>query len=163
MNKRKIEKREIMFMLAGVAGILLWFLWGKDLIAPLLESFTPLIAFPIFYFFIFLFIFLLSCILVGKWTKLSLSLSLFSILIGLQLLVPPYFVSSSGIQNLAVEYAIIETDIFISSFWGLFGIEGNLLWIFTYPITIFLLLFLVPVILLSSKKIAKSIMDGFAK
>ncbi len=162
-QKIKIETKEIIFTLIGMTGIILWFVFLKDLVAPFLSSLPTLVAYPIFYSFIFLFIFLLSSILIGTFTKVRFSLALFSLLISLQLLIPPYYVSGSGVLNKAIEYWFIETDIFISSFWGLFGISGNLLWIFTYPVTIFITMFLIPIILLSSKKIAKSILDGFAK
>jgi hypothetical protein len=163
MKKKKvlIERKELVYASIGIIFILVWFLKLRIFIAPLLEKLHPFIAMLIFNSGLFLGLYLLSGILNGKKIMLKGTLITFCVLLGVDILYAPYLVSEAGtIINSNLDYWYVSTDVGFGSLYAsfvpsvpVFGL--NSIWALTYIVTPALLMLIVPIVVLSSRKIAQ--------
>jgi hypothetical protein len=150
----KIEKKEIIYALIGVASILMWFLWLRKIIAPTLETLPPFIAMVLYNFGLFIGLFLISGVLNGRNVRWRSALITFVIILGVDILYAPYLVTTSGELLNDFDYWYVSTDIGFGSLYSYF-LPLAWVWTFTYIITPVLLMVFFPIIILKPKQIAK--------
>jgi len=152
----KIERKEIKYGAAGFIFMMLWFLWLKDLIAPALEGMNHFFAMIIYNLGFLIGIYFIAGFLNGKH-KIKTSTIVFMLFIGTNILMGPYLVSKQGVIQKGVEMWFAAGDVGIASLWQSIGITGTTLWFFTYIVSGFLLIFLIPILISDPKKIYKAI------
>jgi hypothetical protein len=177
--KFKIEKRELLFAVTGIIFLLIWFLFLKPLIAPSLSGIFSFLAMIIYNIGTLIGLFFVASILDSKKTRIKASIIAFLVLMGEDLIMAPYVVSTAGIINTNVDYWFVSTDAgwgslhqlwvpAIANSWNwliahtttiilpgldLFVTSGYLIWIFTYIITPILISFVIPIIIGNPKLI----------
>lgn len=149
-----IENRELKYAGAGVAIILIWFLYVKDMIAPFLISQPPYIAAVIYHIGIYLGIYLLSSLLVTSFSRIKISLISISILAGLDIIDAPYIISDTGVFNTSVEYWYTTYDAMFGSLLANF-FSGHALWVAVYMVVPILLIAIIPIWITNPKAIKK--------
>ena len=153
-----IENRELKYAAFGVAIILVWFLYIKDLIAPFLSSQPPYIATLVYHAGIYMGVYLLSGLLVSNFNRIKFSAISISILMGLDIVDSPYILNSQGIFNTSIDYWYTTYDAaFGSLLSNLFS--GHNLWLMVYVVIPILLIFIIP-IWISNPKIIKNVLIG---
>lgn len=152
----KLEKKELIYSFVGLGFLLLWFLVIRDLIAPLLLGIFPLFAMLIYSIGLGGGIYLLTGILNGKHkTRVKISIIFFMVTIGLQIISAPYLVSNSGVIATNIDYWNVSSDVAFASLYNLF-LPTSWVWFFTYVITPALLIFILPIVIGTSKQIRKA-------
>jgi len=152
----KIEKKEIFFLLIGTLIILAWFLAISDRLAPFLRQINPFFAMLIFQSGLFIGIVFVAQILSKRKTQIKASFISFLILLGLDLIYPPYLVSKEGVINMATEYWYVSTDAGFASLYH-YVFSPHMLFTLTYIITPILLILVIPVIIANPKLISRAL------
>jgi len=150
----KIEKKELIYATVGVAFLLLWFLLIRNWIEPLLVNMFPFLAMLIYNFGLFVGILGLSSILDSNKSKWKLVTIAFSIILGIGIISAPYLVSYTGAINTTADMYNVGADVGFASLWSLI-VPQSWVWFMTYIVSATLLLLIIPVLIGTSKQIAK--------
>jgi len=150
----KITKRELLYALLGTIIILSWFLYLRDIIAPLLEGLPPIVAMLLFNTGLFFGLYLLSSILDSKATRFKMSFLVLMVFLGIDILAPPYLVLKDGFIVKSIELWFVSTDAAIGSFYQSFS-SGYAVFFLTYIVTPILFLFVIPIIVSDPGKIKR--------
>ena len=152
-----ITKKELKYIL--FATLFSFILFG--LIIPyltkigVLDKISPIFQFIIFNIGIFIFLQLfLSATIQGTKVKIIKSIGLLSLFMALDILAPPFLVSTKGILVTGVPLAGSASDYAIGSLIHLIGIGGFLVYLITYVLAPFILLLISAIIL---KDISKNL------
>ena len=165
--KFKIEKREITYAIIGTLLIMAWFLIGKDFFNPILSTLPPIVSYLIYNTILFTGIYLLTFTL-GDDVHLKASFIFFSISIGLILLVPPYFISTTGIVLKGADMWYLATDYVMSTVYSSFipnvmitipiiMKSYSIIWLLTYIFTPILFLLVIPILIAKPSVILKGL------
>jgi len=153
----RIEKKELFFSTVGIIIILGWFLYLKNLIAPLLSNVFPFFAMILYNLTLYLGLYLLFSVLnSGSKIQFKVATIAFLIIIGIDIIAAPYLVEKSGEIIKSIDYWFVSTDAGFGALYSLF-LPSSLIWFFTYIVTPVFLIFIIPIIFLSSKQIAKAL------
>jgi len=155
MANVKIEKEEIKFAFIGIAIIMFWFLVARPWIAPYLQALPPIIAMLIFNMGLLVGLLFMSSMMNGHKFSMKFSIMTFIILIGINILTPPYLVEANGLVHTEVDYWYVAADASIGTFWASF-LPQAWVWTFTYIISPILLIVLIPIIISDPKTIKKT-------
>lgn len=150
----KLEKREIMFALIGTIIILVWFLQIRHIIAPYLQTLHPFIAMLIYNFGLFIGLYLLAAPLDGKSVQWKTAIIIFVVFLGVDLLYAPYLVNDNGTIEKGFDYWYVATDSGFGSLYAEF-LPANMIWTATYIFTTVVLVFILPVVILAPRQVAK--------
>ena len=152
----EIEKKEIMYAIAGIVFLIFWVLFIRDRIAVYLGGMFPFWAMLIYNLGFFLSIVLLSSVLEDRIKQVKLIFISFVMYLGFSVLDTPFLVSKLGIINSSVDLWYTSSDIGFASLYSLFT-SGNMVWVLTYVMTPFLLICLIPIIIAYPKIITKAL------
>jgi len=155
MKTIKIEKKELRYAFAGSLFIIVWFVWLKNLIAPTLEGMHPFIAMVLYNFGFLIGLYFIVGFLNGDH-RAKTSLIMFTMFIGINVLMGPYLVTSQGVIVQDVEMWFASGDVGVASLWQSVGVSGPALWWFTYLVSGFILIFVIPIIISNPREIYKS-------
>lgn len=153
MAKFKLEKKELIFALSGMGFTLVWFLWLRDLIAPILQNIFPFLAMLLYNMGLFAGLLLMSELLKKNSYRWRILLMSFSIILGVGILSAPYLISHQGIANTNADYWYVSNDVGFASLWSLI-VPLSWVWTMTYVISSTLMIFVIPTILGTSKEVA---------
>lgn len=154
-----IEKKEILYAVAGMVFILAWFLWIKNLFAPLISGWHPFIAMLVYQVGMFIGLFGISSLLNGDTKrKFKITLIIFLIVIGLDIIIAPYMVNKLGVITTTADMWSVSTDAGFGALYHslignsmIFGV--SFVWILTYIITPILLILIIPILIGKPKEI----------
>lgn len=149
----EITKNEMWYSLGGAALLLAWFLKGRYLVSPFLESIPPIFAFILYNSVFLVGMYFLVGLLTGKKNHWKWSFITVAVFIGIDIITAPYLVTASGI-NTGVDYWYVSSDAAIASLYNYFA-TGNMLVFLTYILTPLLLVFVLPIILLQPTALKK--------
>lgn len=150
-----IEKKEIRYLLFGVIGLIIFFIFLRPSIGNSLRNMSPILAMIIFNLALLFYIGILSSLL--NHNRVKISFILLSVFLGLSTISGPYLVSPSGELNSNVDFYFISPDYAFGTLWLSLGIPKNLLFIFVYIITPLIFLFLLPVVITNPRKLREVI------
>lgn len=141
---------------AGFIFMMIWFLCLKDLIAPGLEGMHHFLAMILYNLGFLIGIYFIAGFLNGDH-KVKTSAIVFMLFIGTNILMGPYLVSKQGVILDSADMWFAAGDVGVASLWQSIGITGQPLWFFTYIVSGFLLIFLIPILISDPKKIYRAI------
>jgi hypothetical protein len=157
----KIEGKEIKYAIGGVSLIMIWFLFVRPAIAPFLQTLPPIFSMLIFQAGLLGGLLLLSTLLNGHAFHIKFSIITFIILLGVNILTPPYLVAQNGTIHTEVEYWYVSTDAaFGSLYTSIPFIPASWIWYLVYIFTPIILMVVIPVIITSPNVIRKTIQGG---
>lgn len=151
----QITRKEAEFAFIGTILIIAWFLFLRDILAPFLQIIPPIFAMLIYNFGLFTGLYLLASPLNGGAKQFKFTAFIFIMFLGVDILYAPYMVNIDGSVRTSIDYWYVSTDAGFGTMYSMF-LPLFLVWIFTYVITPIILIFLIPVILLKPKQIAKA-------
>lgn len=152
----KLEKKELIFAIVGIAFLFSWFLFIKDDLTPILESINPIFATILFHLGVYIAIFLLAYLLLPKKYKVKISFIALSILVGLDIADAPYIIDKSGIINKSIDFWFTTYDAAFATIYSNF-VSGYVLYFLVYIITPIFLIFILPIIIARPKKIVEAL------
>lgn len=156
MVEMRIERKEIKYAVIGVIFILAWFLFIRPAIAPTLEKIHPLFAMFIFQIGLFGGLLMLSSFLNGHQFHIRFSTITFVMLMGINLLTPPYLVTQDGLIHQDIDYWYVSSDAAFGTLWASF-IPASVLWYFVYILTPILLMIVIPVLIADPTAIKRTL------
>lgn len=157
----RIEGKEIKYAIGGVALIMLWFLFVRPALAPFLQTIPPIFAMLIFQAGLLAGLLLLSTLLNGHAFHIKFSIITFIILLGINILTPPYLVSIDGTIHKDIDYWYVSTDAAFGSLYsGVSFVPASWIWYLVYILTPILLMVVIPVIITNPQVIKKTIQGG---
>lgn len=159
----EIERGELAYLAAGILILLLFWQVLFPSLDALLSPLWPPFAYLAYHIILFPIFYSLGWILSKRHAfSFKFSLSALSFYIGMDNLLPPFLVRWDGTFVSDAPLAPACIDQALASLWMLLGIRGHLLWIFTYIISSFLLMFLIPTLVMTSGQIRELLSEGLA-
>jgi len=149
-NILNLHKQEMMYILAASVFAMVWFVGLLPLVVNVLGTNYAILQFLIFniglYFFLFIF---LKAIITGKlgngkvdlFEQLKTSLGFTFLILGLDIIMPPYAVTIGGVLETGSNLGVSASDYIIGLLWKTVGVGGPALYIITY--VVFPILFLI--------------------
>jgi hypothetical protein len=165
--KFRIERKEILYALLGVLFIIGWVVFLQPIIAPYLQAIPPILAMLIYQSGFFVGALFVANILDSKKVQFKASIILFIVLLGLDLIYPPFLLSQGGVINMSVDQWYVASDAGIASLYQMFvpqilihipftDTAIALVWLLTYILTPILLILVIPIIIGDPKTIARA-------
>jgi hypothetical protein len=158
MADMKIEGKEIKYAIAGVTLIMMWFLLVRPAIAPFLQTIPPIFAMIIFQAGLLGGLLMLSTLLNGHAFHIKFSIITFIILLGINILTPPYLVAQNGTIHTEVDYWYVSTDAAFGTLYASIPfVPITWVWYLVYIFTPIMLMVVIPVIITNPNVIKKTI------
>ena len=154
--KIKIEGKELKFAFVGIAIILVWTLFIRNLITPTLSQMPPILAMLLYNLGLLLGIAIISSTLDSGKIKIGISAVAFLILLGVNILNGPFLVSAAGAINTNVDAWYVTTDVGFANLWS-YIVPSTSIYNMTYVVTPILLILIIPIIISDPRKIYKAI------
>lgn len=152
----KIEQKEIKYAIVGVLFIMAWFLFVRPGIAPWLQTIPPIFAMLIFNIGLLGGLLFLSSFLNGHQFHIQFSTITFIMLLGINILTPPYLVAQDGTIHKDIDYWYVSTDASVATVYAGF-LPASFVWPMTYIFTPILFMIIIPIIISSPNAIRRTL------